>query len=85
MDGFTLVLIGGIAAVVGLLWLVGRSDAIEGSDRLGLDARKIEERRTALEMEDDEQVHAALAQLRERRAMREGGRVGSLDPEQADG
>lgn len=65
-----------------MLWLVGRSDAIEGSEKLGLDARAIEERRTELELEDDEQIHAALARLRERRAARES--LGQPESQQAD-
>ena len=71
MDGFTLVMLGGVGAVVLILWLIGKSDSVTNSQRLGLDAREIEERRTMLEIEDEEQVREALAELRARRAARE--------------
>lgn len=65
-------MLGGIGSIIGVLWLIGRSSPGTGAERLGLDsARQIEERRTALEIEDDEQVREALAALRERRAVRE--------------
>lgn len=83
MDGFTLLLLGGIGAVFGLLWMLGRSDSIDGSERLELDARAIEERRTALEIEDDQQIHEALARLRERRAAREA--ASSAEPAGEEG
>ena len=70
MDGFALVMLGSVGTVVGLLWLVGRGNP-SGSERLGLDSRQIEERRTMLELEDEEQVREALATLRSRRAVRE--------------
>lgn len=71
MDGFTLVMLGGVGAVVLVLWLVGKSATADHSQRLGMDARQIEERRTMLEIEDEQQVREALAALRARRAERE--------------
>lgn len=66
-------MLGGVGAVVLILWLIGRHAPGSGADRLGLDAREIEERRTALEIEDEMQVREALAELRARRAARESG------------
>ena len=70
-----------MAVVVALLWLVGRSQP-QGSEKLGLDARAIEERRTMLEIEDEEQVREALAALRARRSAREA--AGGAQNAQAD-
>ncbi|MCX6387335.1 MAG: hypothetical protein NTX07_01235 [Solirubrobacterales bacterium] len=73
MDGFAIVMFGGVGAVTLILWLLGRSSPGSGTDSVGLQsAREIEERRTTLEIEDDEQVREALAALRERRAKRTG-------------
>ena len=71
MDGFALVMMGAVGAIVIVLWFLGRSDSVHNSQRLTLDAREIEERRTMLEIEDEEQVREALATLRARRAARE--------------
>ncbi len=74
MDGFALLMVGGVGAIGLLLWLVGRASPGNGTETVGLrTAREIEERRTALELEDDAQVREALAQLRARRAEREAG------------
>ena len=83
MDGFALVMLGSVGTIVGLLWLVGRSNP-NGSEKLGLDARQIEERRTSLEIEDEEQVREALANLRSRRAVREAQSHSAALQEQAD-
>lgn len=67
-------MLGGVGALLGVLWVIGRNSPGTGTDNVGLESgREIEERRTALELEDDEQVRAALAALRERRAVREAG------------
>lgn len=74
MDGFALVMVGGVGAILLILWLIGRSSPGNGTETVGLrTAREIEERRTALEIEDDQQVREALATLRARRAEREAG------------
>jgi hypothetical protein len=74
---------GAVGTVVGLLWLVGRSNP-SGSENLGLDSRQIEERRTMLEIEDEEQVREALANLRSRRAAREAQSNSTPQQAQAD-
>lgn len=71
MDGFALVMMGVVGAIGAILWFLGKSDSVHNSQRLSLDAREIEERRTMLEIEDEEQVREALAALRARRAARE--------------
>ncbi len=83
MDGFALVMFGTVGTVVALLWLVGRSNP-SGSEQLGIDAREIEERRTMLEIEDEEQVREALANLRSRRALRESQSQTAAQQAQAD-
>jgi hypothetical protein len=77
MDGFALVMFGVVGAVVIVLWFLGKSDSVHNSQRLSLDAREIEERRTMLEIEDEEQVREALASLRARRAERESSQQSS--------
>lgn len=74
---------GTVGTVVALLWLVGRSNP-SGSEQLGIDAREIEERRTMLEIEDEEQVREALANLRSRRAVREAQAQTGAQQAQAD-
>lgn len=72
MDGFALVMVGGVGAILLVLWLIGKSTPGTGTETVGLrSAREIEESRTSLEIEDDEQVREALANLRARRAARE--------------
>jgi len=72
VDGFALVMVGGVGAILLVLWLIGRATPGDGTETVGLrSAREIEERRTSLEIEDDEQVREALANLRARRAARE--------------
>lgn len=72
VDGFALVMVGGVGAILLVLWLIGRATPGDGTETVGLrSAREIEERRTSLEIEDDEQVREALADLRARRAARE--------------
>ncbi len=74
MDGFALLMVGGVGAILLVLWLIGRATPGNGTESAGLrSAREIEETRTALEIEDDAQVHEALANLRARRAAREAG------------
>lgn len=79
MDGFTLLMLGGVGALVGILWIIGRTAPGTGAENLGLDAREIEERRTALEIEDEIQVREALAELRARRAEREAREAAGED------
>lgn len=71
MDGFTLVMLGGVGAIVLVLWVIGTRAPGSGAENLGLDAREIEERRVSLEIEDEIQVREALAELRAKRAARE--------------
>ncbi len=60
MDPFTLVVVGGLAAVVLVLWLLGRYYPGSGLEQLGLSsARELAERREALEAEDLDQMLAA--------------------------
>ena len=74
MDGFAIVMFGGVGVVALALWLIGKSSPGNGSENVGLrSAREIEERRTELEIEDDVQVREALEALRARRAARESG------------
>ena len=73
MDGFTLLIFGGVGAILLVLWIVGKAAPGNGSEQLGLNAREIEERRIMLELEDDEQVREALESIRSRRAARESG------------
>ena len=73
MDGFTLLMFGGVGVIVLILWILGKAAPGNGSEQLGLSSREIEERRTMLEIEDEEQVRQALTALRARRAAREAG------------
>lgn len=60
MDPFTLVVVGGLAAVVIVLWLLGRYYPGSGLEQVGLrSARELAERREALEAEDLDQMLAA--------------------------
>jgi hypothetical protein len=60
VDPFTLVVVGGLAAVVLVLWLLGRYYPGSGLEQLGLSsARELPERREALEAEDLDQMLSA--------------------------
>jgi hypothetical protein len=60
VDPFTLVVFGGLAAVVLVLWLLGRYYPGSGLEQLGLrSARELAERREALEAEDLDQMLSA--------------------------
>jgi hypothetical protein len=60
VDSFAVVVLGGIAALVLVVWLLGRYYPGSGLEELGLrSAREITETREALEAEDLEQMLAA--------------------------
>lgn len=60
MDPFTLVVVGGLAVVVLVFWLLGRYYPGSGLEQLGLrSARELAERREALEAEDLDQMLSA--------------------------
>lgn len=60
MDPFALVLLGGLAALILWIWLLGKYYPGNGLEQLGLkSAREITETREALEAEDLEQMLAA--------------------------
>jgi hypothetical protein len=60
VDPFTLVVVGGLAAVVLVLWLLGRYYPGSGLEQLGLSsARELAEHREALEAEDLDQMLSA--------------------------
>jgi hypothetical protein len=57
VDPFTLVVVGGLAALVLVFWLLGRYYPGSGLEQLGLQsARELAERREALEAEDLDQM-----------------------------
>ncbi len=57
MDPFTLVVIVGLAALVGVFWVLGRYYPGSGLEQLGLrSARELTERREELEAEDLDQL-----------------------------
>jgi hypothetical protein len=57
VDPFTLVVVGGLAALVGVFWLLGRYYPGSGLEQLGLrSARELAERREELEAEDLDQL-----------------------------
>jgi hypothetical protein len=57
VDPFTLVVAGGLAALVLILWLIGRYYPGSGLEQVGLSsARELQERREALEAEDLDQM-----------------------------
>ena len=57
VDSFTLVVVGGLAGLVLVLWLLGRYYPGSGLEQLGLQsARELTERREALEAEDLDQM-----------------------------
>jgi hypothetical protein len=60
VDPFALVLLGGLAALILWIWLLGKYDPGSGLEQLGLkSAREITESREALDAEDLEQMLAA--------------------------
>ncbi len=60
MDPFTLVVVGGLAALVLVFWLLGRYYPGSGLEQLGLrSARELTERREELEAEDLDQMLTA--------------------------
>ena len=60
MDPFTLVVVGGLAALVLVFWLLGRYYPGSGLEQLGLkSARELHERREELEAEDLDQMLSA--------------------------
>jgi len=60
VDPFTLVVFGGLAAVVLALWLLGRYYPGSGLEQVGLrSARELAEQREALEAEDLDQMLSA--------------------------
>lgn len=60
MDPFTLVVVGGLVALVLVFWLLGRYYPGSGLEQLGLSsARELAERREALEAEDLDQMLSA--------------------------
>ena len=68
MDPFTLVVVGGLAALVLVFWLLGRYYPGSGLEQVGLrSARELAERREALEAEDlDQMLRAHNARKRAR-------------------
>ena len=68
MDAFAIVLLGGLAALILWVWLLGRYFPGSGMEQLGLrSAREITEDREALEAEDLNQMLAAHNERRRRR------------------
>lgn len=68
MDPFTLVVVGGLAALVLVFWLLGRYYPGSGLEQVGLrSARELAERREALEAEDLDQMLAAHNQRKRAR------------------
>ena len=60
MDPFTLVVVGGLAALVLVFWLLGRYYPGSGLEQFGLQsARELTERREELEAEDLDQMLCA--------------------------
>ena len=71
VDPFTLVVVGGLAAVVLVFWLLGRYYPGSGLEQVGLrSARELAERREALEAEDLDQMRAVLRERDEARRRR---------------
>lgn len=72
MDPFAIVLIVGIAGLVGWVWLLGQANQGQSLERLGLrTAREITETREALEADDLAQMLAAHNERRRRRGERD--------------
>jgi len=72
VDPFTLVVIGGLAALVVVFWLLGRYYPGSGLEQLGLrSARELAERREELEAEDLDQMLGARNARKRARGERE--------------
>jgi hypothetical protein len=72
VDPFALVLLGGLAALILWIWLLGKYYPGNGLEQLGLrSAREITETREALDAEDLDQMLAAANERRRRRGERE--------------
>jgi len=72
VDPFALVLLGGLAALILWIWLLGKYYPGNGLEQLGLrSAREITETREALDAEDLEQMLAAANARRRKRGERE--------------
>jgi hypothetical protein len=68
VDPFTLVVVGGLAALVLVFWLIGRYYPGSGLEQLGLrSARELTERREELEAEDLDQMLKAHNERRRAR------------------
>ncbi len=68
MDSFTVVVVGGLAVLVLVFWLIGRYYPGSGLEQLGLQsARELTERREALEAEDLDQMLSAHNERRRAR------------------
>jgi hypothetical protein len=68
VDSFTLVVFGGLAVLVLVLWLIGRYYPGSGLEQLGLQsARQLTEKREALEAEDLDQMLRAHNERRRAR------------------
>ena len=68
MDSFTLVVVGGLAVLVLVFWLLGRYYPGSGLEEVGLrSARELAERREALEAEDLDQLLSAHNERRRAR------------------
>jgi hypothetical protein len=72
MDPFAIVLIVGLAALVGWVWILGTANQGASMEQLGLrTGRQITESREALEAEDLQQMLAASNERRRRRGERD--------------
>ena len=72
MDSFTVVVVGGLAALLLVFWIIGRYYPGSGIEQLGLrSARELQERREALDAEDLDQMLAAHNERRRARGERE--------------
>ena len=68
MDSFTLVVVGGLAALLVVFWIIGRYYPGSGLEQLGLQsARQLHEQREALDAEDLDQMLAAHNERRRAR------------------
>jgi hypothetical protein len=68
VDPFTVVVIGGLAALVLVFWIIGRYYPGSGLEQLGLQcARELHERREALDADDLDQMLAAQNERRRAR------------------
>jgi len=68
VDSFTVVVVGGLAALVLVFWIIGRYYPGSGLEQLGLQsARELNERREALDAEDLDQMLAAHNERRRAR------------------